>query len=176
MRRGMILLTVLALGLVIGGGTTLLYLALSRPNVDLPPAVAPGKSDIALTLDREFLVREANRRVGPTLQRYDLRDPEWRLGEDNTIVLDATGKLPVLGSDVDVSVLSSLAVEDGVVRVKVETVDYGLIEVSGDQLSGLAEDLNKELADAIDRRMFRVEHVETLPNAIVLRVKVVGDL
>ncbi len=110
------------------------------------------------------------------LADYDLRDPEWRLGDDNTVTLTATGKLPVIETDVAVQVVGQPVVRDGSVAVEILSVTLGSIEVSGDQLSGLAAGLNQQLADAIDREKYAVEDVRTSADAVTVRLRVVGEL
>ena len=162
-------------GLLIGGAAVLLALALVRPRIAPTAPERAGASDLSMTISRELLVREANRRAGATLRSYDLSDPRWELGEEDTLTLDALGKLPVLGTQVRVRVLGQLRAEQGVVRVQIRSVEYGAIRVSGDAIAGLADELNRELAGAVDRETFAVEDVETTPEAIVLRLRVVGE-
>lgn len=110
------------------------------------------------------------------LADYDLRDPEWHLGNDNTVTLSATGKLPVIGTDVGVQVVGQPVVRDGSVAVEILSVTLGSIQVSSDQISGLAEGLNQQLADAIDREKYTVEDVRTSEDAVIVRLRVIGEL
>lgn len=169
-------LTAAIAGLLIGGAAVLLALALVRPPLAATPPERAGTSDLSLTISRELLVREANRRAGDTLRAYGLSDPKWELGEDDTLTLDALGQLPVLGTEVRVRVIGQLRAEQGVVRVAIRNVDYGAIRVSGDAIAGLADGLNRDLAGAVDRETFAVEDVETTPETIVLRLRVIGEL
>ncbi len=138
---------------------------------------SPGRtSDLVVRVDRALFVREVNRRALPVLAQYNLRDPRWRLGEDNTVTLDATGKLPIIGTDVGVRVTTRPVVRGGSLAIELISVQSGRLQIPAARLSGLLEGLNRQIASAIDRRKFEVEDVRTSPDAISLALRVVGDL
>ncbi len=176
MRRLVLLILAVLLGMAGGSALTLSVLSQAEPPPlrALPPR--SGSSNLAVTLDREVFLREVARRAVPVLDEYELRDPSWRLNDDNTITLDAAGNAPLIGTDVAVRLVTRPLVRDGAVAVAVLSISYGQIQVSGSGLSGLAEDLNEQLAQAIDRDTFVVEDVRATEGAVRLRLRVVGEL
>jgi hypothetical protein len=137
------------------------------------PGAAP---DLMVRVSHNLFVREVNRRAVPELARFNLRDPRWELGADNTVTLHATGKLPIIGTDVGVRVVTRPVVRGGSLAVELLSVSSGRLQMPAARLSGFLEDLNRQIASAIDRRKFEVEDVRTSPEAIVLRLRVVGEL
>ena len=176
MRRLIVLILAVLVGMAGGSALTLSMLSQSEPVPLRALPARPGNSNLAVTLDREVFLREVARRAVPVLDEYDFRDPSWRLNDDNTITLDATGKAPLIGTEVAVRLVTRPVVRDGAVAVEVLSISYGQIQVSGSGLSGLAEDLNEQLAQAIDRDTFVVEDVRATEGAVTLRLRVVGDL
>ncbi|MDP9351156.1 MAG: hypothetical protein M3P51_06425 [Chloroflexota bacterium] len=176
MRRFLVYLAAALLLLLSGFGLATALLLRERAIPPQQPPRVAEPVDLVVTIDRELFVREANRRALPVLADYDLRDPEWRLGDDNTVTISATGKLPIIGTDVPVQVVGQPVVRDGSVAVEILSVTLGSIEVSGDQLSGLAEGLNQQLADAIDREKYAVEDVRASEDAVTVRLRVIGEL
>lgn len=176
MRRLLPVILAVLLGMAGGSALTLLVLSRSEPPPLRALPTRPGSSNLTVTLDREVFLREVARRAVPVLGDYDLRNPAWRLNDDNTITLDAVGKAPLIGTDVAVRLVSRPVVRDGALAVEVLSISYGQIQVSGSGLSELAEDLNEQLAQAIDRDTFLVEDVRTTEGAVTLRLRVVGEL
>jgi hypothetical protein len=129
-----------------------------------------------VTVLKEVLVAVANKQAADTFEKYRLRDPRWTLGDDNTVTLDATATLPALGADVAVRITSVLVARGGALQVDVLSIALGGITVTGGALAGLAGDLNRDLASAIDPTRFEVQDVRTTPEAVTLRLRVVGDL
>ena len=177
MRRLLLILPPTLLIGVLGGTVLTLYLiAQARPDA-LGAARPPGgASDLTVIVDEELFEREANRRALSELSRYELRAPRWRLGKDNTITLQATGKVPVVGTEAEVRVVTRPVVRDGAVAVELQSISYGRIRVSGERLSGLVEDLNRQLADAIDRERFEVEDIRATDGALTVRLRVLSEL
>ncbi len=175
MRRLLPVILAVLLGMAGGSALTLLVLSRSEPQPLRALPARPGSSNLTVTLDREVFLREVARRALPVLGDYDLRDPAWRLNDDNTITLDAIGKAPLIGTDVAVRLVSRPVVRDGALAVEVLNISYGQIQVSGSGLSGLAEDLNEQLEQAIDRVTFRVAVGRATGGAVTLRVRVVGE-
>ncbi len=142
-----------------------------------PRASATPASDLTMTIGKEVLVQMANKQAADTFEQYGLRDPQWTLGDgDNTVTLNAKGDLPAVGTDVDVQIVSLLVARNGVLQVDILSVALGGITVTGGALSGLAEDLNQDLAEAVDLNRFAVQDVHTSPEYVTLRMRVVGEL
>ncbi len=148
---------------------------LSPPRAAVLPE-SGGRPDLTVNVSRELFEREATRRAGPTLAQYNLREPHWELGDDNTITLSATTTIPLLEMDVNVRVLTQPVVRDGALAVEITQIDYGRISVGGDPLAGLADELNKQLAAAINPQKFQVTGVRTSTDSIELTMQVVGTL
>lgn len=170
----MLVAAVLLVALGFGAATAFLLRERAVPPSQRRPLAEP--TDIVVTIDREFFVREANRRAQSVLADYNLRDPQWSLTNDNTVILNAVGQLPIIGTDVDVRIVGQPVVRDGSVAVEILSMTLGSIEVSSDGLSGLVEGLNQELAEAIDRERYLVQDVRTSENAVTVHLDVVGEL
>lgn len=173
-RYGMVIVAVL--GLLLGAGLTLYILSQMGPEEPTAIPPAPERADLTVRFDRDLFVREANRQVTDILARYDLRDPRWLFGEDNTLTLLTTGRVPIVGEDVAVRIEARPVVRGGAAAVEILRITYGSIEVSGGQLAGLADDLNAQLAAALDRDRFRVEDARVTPDGIVVQLRVIGEL
>lgn len=173
-RYGMVI--VAALGLLLGAGLTLYVLSQLGPEEPAATPPPPQRADLTVRFDRALFVREANRQIADVLARYDLRDPRWLFGADNTLTLLTTGRVPIVGEDVEVRIEARPVVRGGGAAVEILRITYGSIEVSGEQLAGLADDLNAQLAAALDRDRFRVEDARVTPDAIVVQLRVIGRL
>lgn len=163
-------------GFMCGAALAPMLLIQIRPEALIAPPVAHTTPDVTLSISRDLFAREANRRLGPTLNQYRLKSPDWELGDDNTITLTATSTLPVLDLDVHLRVISQPVVRDGALAIDVHSIEYGRVIFGGDPFKGLADDVNKQLATAVDRRRFEVEGVQTDVNSLTLQLRVAGNL
>ena len=169
-------LIIAVLGFMIGAVVTPLLLAQVAPRPrDVPPS-GGSTPDLTISIGQELFIREANRRMAPTLQQYDLRDPQWELSGDNTITLSATSTVPLLEIDVNVRIITQPIVQDDKLAIEIREIEYGRIGVSGDPLSGLADSLNQELVEAINPERFEVISVQTYEDSVDLKLRVVGEL
>ena len=132
--------------------------------------------DLSVVVSRDLFIREANRRIGPILDQYDLRDPSWELGDDDIITLITTGQLPIVGTDVGITIRMQPVVQEGALAIDILSIDYGLLRIGAGPLDGLAADVNEQLKAALNREKFEVQSVRTTVDSVLLEVKVVGEL
>lgn len=172
-RQGILLF----IGVLVGALLTGIGLTQMGARAVEPPA-AQGETlpDVTATISPDLFAREANRRVAGTLTRYNLRDPQWGLNDDNSIVLSSTGKLPILGSDVDIDIVLQPKLRDGALTMEIVRIEYGQVRVSGSPFNGLIEGLNQQLGDLIDREKFEIQRVAVTSRGITFDLRVIGDL
>lgn len=161
------------IGAVIGMFLTAILLTQLGPSPAPPPA-STGAPELTLLISRDVFVREANRRVEPVLRDYDLRDPQWELRNDNSIILNAARNLP--GPDMQVRITMQPVVQNGALAVDIVSVGSGLINLGAGPFDGVAEDVNKELATLLERDKYEVQSVKTTPEGVTLGIKVLGEL
>jgi len=163
-------------GFVVGAAAVLAATALSSPEPLAAPPRAPGALELTLSISRDLFVREASRRIQPTLEKFSLREPQWELGQGGAILLNVMTTIPIVRTDVNVRIGAQIVERNGGLAVEIREIQVGRLGARGGFLNGLAESLNDDLSNVINPARYELTSVETYADRIELRLRVVRTL